>query len=273
MRAAGLRSEGPYPGKAVTPWQCFDTVCERTSKPSDNSVQQGKGCPFCAGNRVDPAEAVVVMIGVKIDPHGPYPGAHMPWPGTCRSCGEAVTPTYSSVKFGRGGCRRCGHDRTGEARRMDPDVAWKFMVDAGLRPLVDYPGSREKLLCRCVACENEVEPTLDSVRNSGSGGCVHCASGGYDTSQAGAAYLIRHEAFGALKIGIRNLTSRRLEDHQRYGWTLVDEWAFSDGTLAPDVESSVLDWWRNELGAPIGCQRPDNRQRRGLECWTCFQPR
>jgi hypothetical protein len=94
---------------------------------------------------------------------------------------------------------------------------------------------------------------LDSIKQGG-GGCIYCASGGYDPSQPGSVYLIEHAAFDALKIGIRNLSSDRIADHERNNWTLIEEWHFDDGSIPGTVEAAVLDWWRTEIGAPVACQ-------------------
>lgn len=67
-------------------------------------------------------------------------------------------------------------------------------------------------------------------------------------------YVMRHNSSAALKIGIRNLTSQRLQDHQRHGWTLVEEWSFADGTRPPHMEGLVLDWCHSELGLAIACK-------------------
>jgi len=252
MRAAGLEPQEPYPGKAILPWRCRCGVCGREVSPSYNSVQQGQsGCAFCAGNRVDPHEARATMELAGLIPFIEFPGAHMPWPSTCAVCEKQVTPTYSSVAQGRG-CRFCGLERTAQARRGDPVHAAEVMRNAGLEPAVEYPGSREKWLCRCIACGNDVTPTYDSV-NQGGGGCVFCVSGGYDPHSPGAVYLMRHDALEAYKVGIRNLTSRRLERHVRNGWYLVEEWQFNDGSVPPKVEVGILGWWRGDLEAPVAC--------------------
>ena len=65
-------------------------------------------------------------------------------------------------------------------------------------------------------------------------------------------YLIKHEAWGALKIGIGACTgyNSRLLQHERTGWTLVRSREFVTGAAAQDVEQAVLDRLRHLGLAP-----------------------
>jgi hypothetical protein len=254
MREAKLEPLEPYPGKAVTPWRCWCITCDREVKPRYNDVQQGKrGCAYCAGIRVDPRDAYDTMVAAGLTPHGDYPGTHMPWACTCTVCGRFVTPTHASVGQGRGGCQSCGYVKTGRARRTDADVAAKRMREAGLEPFGEYPGATTRWECKCVACGNVVTPTYDAVVNAGGGGCIYCAEGGYDPDKPGLVYLLRHDPYEAFKVGIRNANSHRIRNHSRHGWSVVQEWAFENGSIPPVIEADVLAWWRNDLAAPIAC--------------------
>jgi DNA-directed RNA polymerase subunit RPC12/RpoP len=56
---------------------------------------------------------------------------------------------------------------------IDPEVAVAEMRAAGVEPLEPYPGTHNSWRCRCLACGNEVEPRLTSIR-SGQGACRYC---------------------------------------------------------------------------------------------------
>lgn len=64
------------------------------------------------------------------------------------------------------------------ASRIDSLAAAKVMCAAGLEPLVNYPGAREKWSCRCVKCGRLVSPNYDSVRRGASSGCKWCGREG-----------------------------------------------------------------------------------------------
>lgn len=65
------------------------------------------GCAKCAGNYVDPVEAEDFMKSKGFEPASPFPGSHKSWESIHVVCGNTVTPEYSSIKSGNGGCKFC----------------------------------------------------------------------------------------------------------------------------------------------------------------------
>lgn len=60
------------------------------------------------------------------------------------------------------------------AQRIGPDEAADVICQAGLEPLVPYPGAKSKpWLCRCKKCGKEVTPLLKSLLRGG--GCRYCS--------------------------------------------------------------------------------------------------
>jgi len=59
-------------------------------------------------------------------------------------------------------------------KKIDPKVAEKVMLDAGLQPLEPYTNNKTKWKCRCLNCKRIVYPRLDSLQR-GKGGCKFCA--------------------------------------------------------------------------------------------------
>jgi hypothetical protein len=47
------------------------------------------------------------MISKGYKPLSPFPGSHKPWESTHVLCGNIVTPEYSSINSGNGGCKYC----------------------------------------------------------------------------------------------------------------------------------------------------------------------
>lgn len=108
MRRASVEPQGPWPGRADQPWECRCTNCARTVYPAYNNVRRGHAaCGYCAGLIVDPELALQVMQAAELEPLTPYPGGKEPWPSRCLKCGQLVTPTYTGIRIGRGGCRSC----------------------------------------------------------------------------------------------------------------------------------------------------------------------
>ncbi|MFE2409966.1 hypothetical protein ACFXDE_16685 [Kitasatospora sp. NPDC059408] len=117
----------------------------------------------------DGAKAGAVMLEWGWDPLEDYPGAGKQWSSRCIHCGAIKPKKLAHVQKGRGGCTNCaGRDVTDESARQ-------LMRDADLEPLVDYPGSLQPWLCRCMRCEHVGTPTYAKVRTRGHQ-CWSCRS-------------------------------------------------------------------------------------------------
>jgi hypothetical protein len=55
------------------------------------------------------------MVAANLEPLVEYPGAAIPWESRCLKCQRIVTPRYSQLAYGIGGCKFCashGYDFT-----------------------------------------------------------------------------------------------------------------------------------------------------------------
>jgi recombinational DNA repair protein (RecF pathway) len=174
MRAAGLEPLGPYLGRQK-PWLCRCLTCGNEISPRLDTVLSGqRGCRWCARRAVDPAAAAEIMRKAGLEVLSPYPGAGLPWPCRCATCGKEVTPSYNSVRRGHAGCKWCSwRENNGKTQRLNAEVAATYMAEQGLLPLGPYPGSRKPWPCQCTECGTEVAPTYSNIK-SGWGGCWTC---------------------------------------------------------------------------------------------------
>lgn len=107
MKNLGLIPLVPYPG-GKKPWKCKCTVCERTIYPTySSSAGRGSGCIYCTGHKVDSEDAKKLMMLNNLVPLEPFPGAAKRWKCRCETCKRIVTPMYTSIQGGRGGCKFC----------------------------------------------------------------------------------------------------------------------------------------------------------------------
>lgn len=169
MREADLEPLDPYPG-SNEPWRCACMKCGKVVTPNYASVNVGAGgCAWCAGNKIDPADAVAAMRSVGVEPLVPYPGSMRPWKCRCLTCDHEVTPTYGAIRNGQGGCIWCsGH-------KVELSTRLSVMDGALLTPLVPYPGNNKApWLCRCQRCGKEVTPNYNCIQK-GQGGCGWCS--------------------------------------------------------------------------------------------------
>jgi len=61
------------------------------------------------------------------------------------------------------------------SKKLDPKMAEKVMLKAGLKPLEPYKNSRSKWKSKCLRCNDVVFPKFNSIRN-GKGGCRTCGN-------------------------------------------------------------------------------------------------
>ena len=168
MLAAGVKPLDPYPG-AMRPWRSRCGACRREVQPSLHNVRSGQSaCAYCAGQKVDVNAAREAMIDVNVLPLADFPGSDEPWECECVICGKLVTPRYSSIKAGQGGCRYCA------SRAVDIADAEALMRRANLIPQVPWPGADKPWPLQCTACGRSARPAYNNVRR-GHAGCGHCA--------------------------------------------------------------------------------------------------
>ena len=107
MKNLGLIPLVTYPG-AKKPWKCRCLVCTRIVYPTyGSSSSRSSGCIYCSGHKVDIKDAKKLMLKNGLSPLEPYPGAAKKWKCKCETCKRVVTPMYTSVQRGQGGCRFC----------------------------------------------------------------------------------------------------------------------------------------------------------------------
>jgi len=114
MLAAGLTPLERYPG-STHKWKCQCQGCKAVLRVSYSSIQQGGGgCKACAAKKqgskrksVNSRRAEELMLYVGLLPLESYPGALRSWRCRCLRCGRTVTPRFTAVDQGSGGCRYC----------------------------------------------------------------------------------------------------------------------------------------------------------------------
>jgi len=242
MKKYGVTPLVPYKS-AVTPWKSRCMTCGKVVSPKLNSVQSGQGaCKYCSKVYVDPKEAIKLMIQKGVEPKEPYTNSITPWKCKCLKCARIVYPQYSSIKAGRGGCKYCA------PTYISPIEAVRIMKKAGYIPLVPYINSVTKWKSTHKKCGRTVEPAFNNIAQ-GAGGCKWCGEGGLDYSAPSYLYIVSHQEFGSLKVGISNDEARanRIAAHKRNGWKLHKSYKFRTGAQASDCETAILRHLRIKL--------------------------
>jgi hypothetical protein len=118
-------------------------------------------------------KAAAVMLAAGLTPLEQYQNSKQPWMCECQSCKAIVTPAFSSVQSGQGGCRSCAIREQAAKRKMSDQEASIVMLENGFQPLEPYPGSQKKWRCTCTTCGNEVMVLRNTVATNGTG-CKYC---------------------------------------------------------------------------------------------------
>lgn len=148
MKAGGAIPQIPYPG-ANKPWPSVCVKCSKNISTQYGSVKAGRSaCIYCAGKKIDPQDAMESMKKFGYAPLTKYPGSITPWESIHLICGEKVTPRFTALQMGRGGCVKCGYQATKEKQMGDHEVAKALMLKAGLEPLEEYPGANRPWRCK-----------------------------------------------------------------------------------------------------------------------------
>ncbi|WP_028061193.1 GIY-YIG nuclease family protein [Candidatus Solirubrobacter pratensis] len=159
----------------------------------------------------------------------------------CQTCGHEWRVQPGNVAAGQS-CPMCAHNAPVDKAEWDRRAS-----KVGLRWTSAVIASSLRTPAECLTCGHRFTPF---ARNVGSGqGCPACATYGFNPAEPAVVYLLRADD-GALKVGIANQTSTRLEQHRRAGWQTLRVWTCERGDHARDIERGVIAWWRDELGLP-----------------------
>jgi hypothetical protein len=165
----GLEPLEDFPGTSMR-WKSRHQSCGRTVFPRYSSIQQGSsGCIFCSKKRVAEEDANQLFAERGLKPIENFVNTQTPWRSIHIKCGREVSPTYTSVKQGSGGCGYCG------GNTVDGKEAEKLFVSRGLIPQDEFPGAKIPWRAIHAQCGREVYVRYAYVLD-GSSGCRECSA-------------------------------------------------------------------------------------------------
>ena len=252
MLSEGLKPLEPDPGSSSKPWRAIHEECGAEVAPRLANIAAGQGpcepCGYASGAeamRMEHDVASVLMAAVGLSPVEAFRGVDYPWRCIHVTCGREVSPSYTNIKRGQGGCVTCGNVAASEKLRMPEAHAVALMAVHGLTPIEPYQASwipwRSEHTCGRV-----VSPTLSNIR-SGLGICRYCNSS-FPFDGEAELYLVADSR--AMKIGCAARGGKRVAEHLRMGWSEVWTLGTETGDAAYALEQGILRWWREELLAP-----------------------
>lgn len=220
--------------RTVSGWSASAKVCPACS----NAITANK----LTGYDASQADAAVRKLGYV--PLEPYPGkVDERWRLEHNYCGKPCNSArLNKLLAGQPCCPTCQPRTLAQRFAMSHEDATARAENCGFTPLEPYPGrNSERWRCLHHDCQKEVRITLTSI---GPGyGCPICACHGRDLVNYSIVYLMTHDSFNAIKVGVTSLketNSRgRVAHHERYGWRLLDALTFDTGQMAYDQECRI----------------------------------
>ena len=97
--------------------------------------------------------------------------------------------------------------------------------------------------------------------------CPGCSKYGFNPSKPGYLYLMRHEIWQLVQIGITNDVERRIKEHAKHGWELVDLKGPMNGAGTRALEQKILKAIKDS-GVKTGSEATSERFSGYTESWA-----
>ena len=214
-------------------------------KATITSVVKGGGCTICLNRVIIPGVNDLATLRPEIaaqadgwDPTtiGSGHGSRKAW--IC-SLGHKWKTSPSNRTLQNSECPVCG------GRQLETgfnDLLTKFPEIAaqadGWDPAKVNAYTNNKMRWKCD--ENHKWSSAVSNRTSVGTGCPSCAKYGFDPNRASWLYLIDNNSLSMFQIGITNDPKRRLSEHGKGGWEILELRGPMDGHLTHQLESSCI---------------------------------
>ena len=256
LHRIGRKELEPYRGLSRLTWRSTCNACGTEGSPTfAGLISRGNQCKTCGQNRTNSAKHLTqkevarryLTKGLKLLATYNHDN-NEPLKSRCLTCKRIVEPTLGNIRKSSLGCKYCA------GTYVDAEEAKNFMISKGFQPLAKYVGTDTPWKCRHIICGTTCKPTYGTIKR-GRGGCRNCADWGYSYDKKSYLYFIRHTEFGALKVGIANVSklkkSDRLHHHEIHGWQLIKVWNFDNGATPMEIEAQFFTLIRKERGIPV----------------------
>lgn len=158
-------------GRNTVPVEAECLSCGHQWMVRPGNIQQGKGCPACAGQALtqDDRDRQAAAVGVRwVEP---VKNAHSKTLAECLKCGHQWKVSATSIASGSG-CPECWDRRRHLAKLKSQDVHDQAATAVGLKWLEPVPGNNIKTRAACLQCGHEWKASPARVQQGG--GCPKC---------------------------------------------------------------------------------------------------
>ena len=251
-------------------WTCeLGHVWDQTVKMR---ALQGFGCSYCSGKRVLKGFNDLATTHPEIaaqafgwDPHLFSRGHNKPKNWKCE-LGHVYEESINHRTNMSSGCAYCAGKKALKGFNDLATTNSELASEAdGWNPATVTGGSHQKVQWKC----SNGHTWKTAVHNRSRGeGCPSCSKSGFDPNKDGWLYLVYHEGWDLMQVGLTNSPENRLTDHRRTGFDVVlDLRGPMEGALAQNLERRCIQVLRKR-GANFS-NRPGAKKFDGYsESWT-----
>ena len=246
----------------IKAWKCEEHGHSWEVSISQRTGHGGRGCPYCAGQRVwigfNDLKSQFPLIAAEADGWDPStvtPGSSRKkrkWKCTAYGHDWEETPKNRCVQGDN--CPYCSNKRVlkgfNDLKTKFPEIAAEA---DGWDPTTVTPGSsRQKRKWKCKKCLKSWDAIVKS-RTSSESGCPRCSASGFNPEKPAWFYLMRRSE--EQQLGITNFINDRLKVHRSEGWILIEKTGPHSGQEVLDTETFLRQWLKKEIGLV-----PDRRE-------------
>jgi hypothetical protein len=215
-----------------------------------HKVRSSNGCPYCNAKKVLVGFNDLVTTHPHIakeaygwDPRTVTAGSStrkLKWICSLNHIWEA-TPNSRTNKFAatEASCPICQNKQTlagfNDLATTHPELAIQLIAPAANSVTVS---SHKIGKWRCN--DNHEWSTRIANRRGGARGCPSCAYSGFDPNLPAFLYFLQQPYWLMLQVGITNNSDRRLAEHKKNGWELIEIRGPMDGHLTQQWETAIL---------------------------------
>lgn len=251
-----IKPDAVYPGSRKKYWFVC-AVGHSYEQAVQSQVRFKGGCPICSGRRVVSGINDLATISPELCKEW-HPDKNTLDPSTLSAgyngkvwwlgnCGHEWEATPNKRLYGGQGCPVCANLKlvvgVNDLATTHPWIAAEWHPSKNQRSPESYVwGTHSKAWWKCKECGNDWRSEIVGRQTSG---CPRCAGTSFDQTLPGYLYLLRKENEELQQFGITNFPERRLREHRKNGWEVVDIVGPADGNWVLSTETQLGRYFRD----------------------------
>ena len=207
---------------------------------------KGLGCPICSNQKIlvgfndfESTHPSLAKFADGWDPTMYGSGSRKILQWSCENKHSWKAPIYVRVR--NQSCAYCSGDLLwkgfNDLRTTHPEIAseaYEWETDSLMA------GSRKKMKWKCQNGHIWASAIYTRTRKRRPSGCPTCSESGFDPNKSAFLYFLAHTSWEMFQIGITNDIDRRLREHKKNSWEILEIRGPMDGHLTKQWEAAIL---------------------------------